>query len=129
MAQQQDYADLSYILNDLNARIRVLEGKYNLFGEKLLVINKNMISEYKLIVEDVKNLEASMKKLQEEMEHVKEILKNLVGEMQYFARKENVTILEKYIKLWNPLRFVTHEEVKRILAEGADGREQEQNTG
>ena len=45
MAQQQ--TDLSYVLADLSSRVRILESKYNLIGERLLVVNKNMIEEYK----------------------------------------------------------------------------------
>lgn len=36
--------------------------------------------------------------------------------MEHFSRKEDVRVLEKYINLWNPMKFVTEEDVKRILS-------------
>ncbi len=37
-------------------------------------------------------------------------------ELEFFARKENLKVLEKYINLWNPLNFVTKEEVLELTS-------------
>ena len=48
---------------------------------------------------------------------IKEIIKHLVEEFDLFARKEDIKFLEKYINLWNPIKFVTSEELKNALEE------------
>jgi len=48
---------------------------------------------------------------------IKETLKHLVREMENFGRKEEIRVLEKYINLWNPMNFVTAEELDRAIEE------------
>lgn len=109
--------DVGYVISDLNSRIRILEGRYTLLGERLLVINQNMIEEYKKIIREIKTINTDIKDLKEEINELKDTLKHMVQEMQYFARKENLKVLEKYINLWNPMNFVTEEEVIKIINE------------
>jgi signal transduction protein with GAF and PtsI domain len=107
--------DLNYILSDLNIRTRTLEGKYNILGERLLVVNQNMIEEYKKIIKEAKTHEDDIIELKKEIENLKEILKQILKEIDSFAKKENIKVLEKYINLWNHLKFVTEQEVEELI--------------
>ncbi len=111
----QEQTDLSSIISDIMARIRVLESKYSLFGERVLIINKNMINQYQKLTQEVKVVNQDIQTIKGDIENIKEILKKTVSEMENFARKENLMVLEKYINFWNPLNFVTQEELKKIL--------------
>ena len=115
MAELQQENNLANLLSDLNARIRILEEKYNLFGERLMVINQNMLEEYKKITRQTKAQNEEIKELKKDIFHMKEIIKDLVGEMSKFAKKDSLRVLEKYINLWNPLNFVTVEEVEKMI--------------
>ena len=108
-------ADLQYIISDLNARMRTLESKYSNLGERLLIVNQNMIEEYKKIHQQIRLIDSDMKDIKHDLFQIKEALKNLVHEMQNFAKKDSIKVLEKYINMWNPLSFVTEEDVKRML--------------
>ena len=74
-------------------RVRILESKYNIMRERLLLINQNMIDEYKKLNEDIKIIEDELKEL----------------------KKDSLKVLEKYINMWNPLNFVTEEDVLNII--------------
>jgi len=115
MAEVQQETNLANLLSDLNARVRIPEEKYNLFGERLILINQNMVDEYKKITRQVKTQDAETKELKKEIFHLKEIIKELVKEMSNFAKKDSLKILEKYINLWNPLHFVTSNEVEKMI--------------
>ena len=41
----------------------------------------------------------------------------LVKELQTAAKRDEVKVLEKYINLWNPVKFVTQNEVEQIVKE------------
>ena len=41
-------------LGNVNTRIRILEGRYNLTRERMMVINQNMIDHYKSLQGDMK---------------------------------------------------------------------------
>ncbi|MFH1210712.1 MAG: hypothetical protein V1645_02235 [archaeon] len=115
MAEQTEEVNLSYVLSDLNARVRVLESKYSLFGERLLVINQNMIEEYKKTMRDMKTIQAEIAEMKKEVFYLKEVLTDFNKELDMFARKDSVKVLEKYINLWNPMNFVTEQEVVNII--------------
>jgi len=112
---QETQPDISYIISDIIARTRVLESKYSLFGERMLIINKNMIDEYKKLSKEIKSIDTELHEIKNDLHNVKEVLKKIVKEMETFARKENLKILEKYINFWNPMNFVTKEEVIKII--------------
>ena len=74
MAEETEEVNLSYVLSDLNARVRVLESKYSLFGERLLVINQNMIEEYKKTMRDMKTTQSEISVIKKEVFYLKEVL-------------------------------------------------------
>ena len=111
------YQDISSVLSDIVNRIRALESKYNLLGERILIINQNMISQYKKSLPEVKAINSDIKEIKTELFKLKEVIRDLTKEMQFFATKEDIKVLEKYINLWNPMKFVTEEELDNILKE------------
>ena len=106
--------------NELNTRIRILEGKYNLTRERMLLINQNMIDHYKILNDEIRTIKKDLKEIKETMETIKETNKSMIKEMSFFARKEQLKVLEKYINIWNPLNFVTKEEVLELINKKGD---------
>ena len=102
---------------DTIGRIRTLEGKYNLLRDRVLIINNNMIEEYKKTIGEIKAINNDVKEIKGDIFKIKESMKHILKELELFARKEDVKFLEKYINLWNPLKFATEEDVKRIIEE------------
>lgn len=115
MALEQANADPSYVLNEVIGRLRSMESKHLLLSEQVLVINKNMIAEHKQLSKQLQIMTDEMKEMRSDMFRLKEALQDVTKEMQKFARKDKVAVLEKYIDLWNPLHFVTEDEVKKIV--------------
>ncbi len=116
MALEQQ-SDSSYILNEVIARLRSLESKYNIITEKTLMVNKNMIDEYKLVSRHLKAIESDIKELKLELNKAREVIKDVAKETENYARKENVKVLEKYINLIDPLKFATEDDVRKIVEE------------
>ena len=111
----QQIPDQYSIISELNTRIRILEGKYNLTRERMLLINQNMIDHYKDLNNEIKTLNIEIKEMKETLEVIKETNINIVKELSFFARKDQLKILEKYINMWNPLNFITEEEVLELM--------------
>lgn len=110
--------DLSSLISDMNTRLRVLESKYPLFGERVLVINKNMIMEYKKLMAEIKAIDKELMELKKEAFALKETVTGIVKDLSLFARKDQLKILEKYINLWNPLNFITEKEALELIKKG-----------
>lgn len=117
-------SDASYILNEVIARLRSLESKYNDITEKTLMINKNMLDEYKTFSRHLRLQESEMKDIKLELNKIKEVLKSVSSETQGYAKKENLKVLEKYINLLNPMNNLTEEDVRRIIKEVIQSEQQ-----
>lgn len=114
METEQTYSP-EQILFDVTSRVRGLEGKYNLLRDRVLIINNNMVEEYKRVTSEVKALDTDIRTLKDEMFKFRESMRHLLKEMEFLARKEDVQFLEKYINLWNPLKFVTRDDVLKLI--------------
>ena len=98
-------------------RVRVLESKYGYLRDRIVLINENLITEYKKLSQEIKVVDSELKDLKKDIFEIKEALRHVLGELKFFARKENFKVLEKYINMWNPFNFVTEEEVLRLIKE------------
>lgn len=130
MAEEvQEQAGLQEFLIDMNSRVRDLEGKYNMLRDRVLIINQNMVEEYKKTLNELRVVNSDIKDIKKEMFQIKEALRHLVQEIDFFARKEDVKLLEKYINLWSPMNFTTEKEVIKIVQdELARVRKEEEKT-
>jgi len=115
--QVSEAQDPMFLLNEVNSRTRILENKYSLMGERLLIINQNMIEEYKRSSKELQTITKDISNLKKDLEEIKNTLRHIVQEMSTFAKKENVKTIEKYINILNPLNFVTEEQVLKLLKE------------
>lgn len=127
MVQEQTYTQQDGAIIDLTNRIRDLEGRYNLLRDRVLVVNNNMIEEYKRLMSELKIINNEIRDLKGDMFNIKEGIKHVIKEFDLFARKEDVAFLEKYINLWNPLKFVTEEDVLRIIEHHKKQREEKKD--
>lgn len=103
------------VVVDINSKLRSLESKNNLLSEHLLTINQNNIEEYKRLSKEINNLNLEIKKLKEDIYNTKQALNGFLKEIDFFAKKNDIKVLEKYINLWNPLEFVTEQDVELII--------------
>jgi hypothetical protein len=116
----QEYQETNIVM-DIGARIRVLENKYRTMNENLLIINQNMIEEYKKTIAEMKAIDSEMKIVKQDVLNTKDAIKKMVKEMEIFARKDELKVLEKYINLWNPVEFITQEDFDKQIEEKIKG--------
>ncbi len=115
---QQEFSDLSGVTSDINAvsrRLRLLEEGFTNLRRFLQVIEENMISKHKHYSSEIKTIVSDINEIRKEMQDLKDKLMLVIKELQSLARKEDVRVLEKYINLWNPVKFVSHNEVEQII--------------
>ncbi|MBS3149271.1 hypothetical protein J4455_01070 [Candidatus Woesearchaeota archaeon] len=100
---------------DINSKIKALESKYNLSRDRLFLINQNMIDQFKLTSSELRLVKDEVRDLKTELNSIKETMFSISKELNRFARKEEVKVIEKYVSLWDPLKFVTEDQLKEIL--------------
>ena len=123
MAQEQMQVDYAQAFNELANRIRILESKQSLLSEKLLVMNQNMIEEYKKVMKEIKVIDMEIKDMKKDLANVKNVVRHLTEEAGKFAKQSDVKVLEKYIKLWSAMNFVTEKQVQEMIRASLEKQE------
>lgn len=105
--------DVMSIIRDIMRRLRQLEERHANMRKTLLVNEQNMLKSNKKNSTDVKTIEADLTEMKKMMRSMGEEVKHIIREMGDSVKREDVRVLEKYISFWQPLHFVTHNELEK----------------
>ena len=98
-------------------KIKDLEEKQNILRDRILLIGQNLVDmkedDNKKIIEIKKDLE----NLKEDMRRIRAFIELVSSELSKFARREDLDVLTKQAKMFQPLEFVRKSELKRFLKE------------
>jgi selenophosphate synthase len=114
-ASQQPQVDVDGIMRDVTRRLRVLEERMTTDRKNIQLAQQNFITSSKKTDGDIKNTYAELNEIKKELAGIKDQIGLVVGELKDTAKKEDVTVMEKYIELWEPLNFVTKREVEAMI--------------
>jgi hypothetical protein len=115
MAEQQDYSqDMSM---DISIRINDLEQKNSLMKEKLDLITKNFISIKEELDEKVSKIDKENFEIKKEFDQIKKSLKILREEAQNFIRRDEIVIIERMLKDFQPIEFVRRKDMEEKINE------------
>lgn len=116
--QQPKMPDFSAVTSDINnvsRRLRLLEESFTNMRRTLQVTEQNMLHKHKNFSTEVKTINSEITDLRNEISEVKEKMLMLMQELKTAAKRDEIKVLEKYINLWNPVKFVTQNEVEEIV--------------
>ncbi|NCC70573.1 hypothetical protein EOM09_03245 [bacterium] len=94
-------------------RAKDLESGIELLNEKIELIDHNSVKNFKKLFQELKEVKIDLRDLKSEIENLKEYDKKITKQLRLMGTKEDVQKLEKYIDLWNPMDFVTREELSQ----------------
>ena len=118
--QQQEAPDFSGITTDVNTlsrRLRLLEEGFTNLRRFFQVAEENIIAKNK-------HFSADINEVRKDIQEIKDKVLLVIRELQTVARREEVKVLERYINLWNPIKFVTQNEVEQIINEILEKKQQ-----
>ena len=118
-----DLTGVTSEVNSLSRRLRLLEESFANLRRFFQVTEDNTIARNKHYSVELKTITSDISEIRKEMQEVREKLSLVIKELQTVARKEEVKILEKYINLWNPIKFVSQNEIEGIINEVLDKKE------
>ena len=116
-APQPDFKAFTEDLGNLGRRLRVLEESSTNLRRALHVTEENMLGKNKLFATEIRTLTSDMGDLKSEISEIKEKILELVNELKETAKRDDVRVLEKYINFWNPVKFVTQNDVEAVVKE------------
>ena len=104
-------------INQVARRLRVLEGRYTNLQRKTQVTDQNMLNSHKKIHIEIKTIKMELEEFRKQIKGLRENMALVVRELKNCARKEDVKMLEKYLSYWQPIKFVTQNQVEKMLEE------------
>ena len=107
--------DFSMDIKDVTSRIRVLEERFNTFTKKISLIEQNMLSSNKKESGQLKDVNTDLIEIKRSLSEVKERMRELIADLGDVARIADVTQIQKYVDMWNPLQFVSKNEVRKLI--------------
>ncbi len=120
--------DFSGQISNFASRLRLLEERYSLVQRRAQLIDKNMLQHAKELHGEIKTINADMAEIKKEINELNEKSKLIIRELQNLAPRDEVEILKKYIGYWEPLNFVTRNEVTKIIEEILEQRQEDKKT-
>ncbi len=74
-----------------------------------------MVLQSKKVNASLRALTSDITEVQRAVEDIKEKIKLIVMELKICAKYDEVKVLESYISLWEPIKYVTEKEVESIV--------------
>ena len=99
------------------SRVRVLEERFSDMRQEMKLVEENIIKKNKQMHVELRHLFKDISEFKREMTEVNDRVLMMVKELESFAKREDFQILKKYVDMWEPLNFVTHNELKEALQE------------
>jgi len=93
-------------LDAVNMQIRNLEEKQKILKSRVLLIGENLIESREKTNEKFNEIKKSLDLMKEDMEKMKSLIKDISESLPEFARKEDLDIIAKQIKMFEPLKYL-----------------------
>ncbi len=101
----------------LGSRLRVLEEQYTTLRNKSQLVEDNLLEFEQNIREELNDLNDDVMDLKNRLRELQENLQVISEELDNTVKEHDFKVLERYIDLWDPRRFVTKEELHEKLEE------------
>ena len=111
MEEQQSIGN--QYLGDVAIKLRDLEEKQKMLKERLLLIGQNLVELREKNREDMLEVKKNIEMLKRNTERLIGFLEAASGEFSKFARKEDLEILQKQARMFQPLEFARKKHLKK----------------
>ena len=116
MAEVQDpNQQIQFLLGDFNTRLRDLEERNHLIKDRTLLLGKNLVATKEQSSEGIQELKSNIAKIQRELEHLKKLSKELVSQTGKFVKRDEVAVIERMLKDFQPLEFMRKKDVEELI--------------
>jgi archaellum component FlaC len=105
MAEQNQDMSSNYT-NAFNVGMRDLEEKQRMLKDRILLIGQNLIDMREKHNEEMIEMRKSLESIKTNIKQLVSFLETASGEFSKFARKEDLEILTKQAKMFQPLNLV-----------------------
>jgi len=100
MEEEVNYSE--QVFGETNLKLRDLEEKQRILKDRLLLIGQNLLEIKEKSNHEILNIKKDVEKIKQEMERMINFLETASSEFSKFATKEDLEILSKQAKMFQP---------------------------
>lgn len=115
MADQSQDNQIKFLLSDFNTRLRDLDERNKLIRERVLLLGKNLISSRTDVDEEIKEIKNDNQEIKETLERIRKTTNSLLSEFNKFVKREEMAIVERMLKDFQPLEFMRKKDVEELI--------------
>lgn len=107
---------------DFNTRLRDIEERNRLIRERVLLLGNNLISSREDIDNELKEIKKENSEIKRELEKIKKVTNSLLTEFNKFVKRDELSIVERMLKDFEPLKFVREKDVIELIDKKLEAR-------
>lgn len=121
MAEPQEEAQpegqVQFLLSDFNTRLRDTEERNQLVRERILLLGKNLIESKQGLETEIKDLKKQTSEIKRDLEKLQRLSKSIIKETEKFVKRNEILIIERMLKDFQPLEFMRKKDVEELIKE------------
>jgi vacuolar-type H+-ATPase subunit I/STV1 len=109
---------LGDVLNQFRSfatRVRSVEERVGTLRKSIQNNEQNVVDMNKKLNIEIQKVSTDLMDVKRDISNMKNKLELIIKELGLTAKKEDVDVLNKYLELWSPVKFVTQNEVRKVV--------------
>ncbi|MBI2663957.1 hypothetical protein HYX10_01295 [Candidatus Woesearchaeota archaeon] len=102
---------------ELVRRTRMLEERYSGLERRSQAVEENMIEHHRKLSSEIRMLGEELADVKKAVKDAGDKVQQIIAEMQELARQDEIQTIKKYLDYWEPMRFVTQQQVEKTVKE------------
>ena len=101
----------------MDRRLKLIENRYTDLNRKMQMADRNVLNERKIVTKEIKIIDLDILDLKRQLNELKTKMVDVINELKLCARMDDLNAIKKYVELWEPVNFVTRNELDKIIQE------------
>lgn len=122
--EQEAGGQIQFLLSDFNTRLRDIDERNKLIRERVLLLGKNLILSRKDVEEEIKEIKKENLEIKKDLSKIKKTTNSLLTEFNKFVKREEMNIIERMLKDFQPLEFMRRKDVEELIENKLNSKKQ-----
>ncbi|MAG39253.1 hypothetical protein CMO90_04165 [Candidatus Woesearchaeota archaeon] len=113
--RETPFETVSKNVTSVGSRLRVVEERYSNIRKKIQMTDESLLDFEKDIRTELKALNQEFLELKRIVSEINDNLSLMSSELKKSVKQTDLKVVEKYVDMWQPMNFVTREELKKHI--------------
>jgi hypothetical protein len=109
--EEEEYQGQMY---DPNARMISLEEKQRVLKDQIMLLGRNLVDSKEKTNQKIIEIKKDLESMKQSIERISSFIESISGEFAKFAKKEDLEILTKQAKMFQPMDFATKKDLEKL---------------